>query len=104
MEVKKATKITAISAVVIVIGFVYAIVNSKIEDQLQQREIEFQYRQKFRKKNTFCREEANEGMYREMIGLVMRKDAKEFLVKCMEINGFWNVDCGSFGVCKLMGE
>ena len=30
MEFKKANKITAISAVVIVIGFVYAIVNSKI--------------------------------------------------------------------------
>ena len=105
MEFKKANKITAISAVVIVIGFVYAIVNIKIEDQQQQqRTTEFQQRQKFNKANTFCREEAGEGLYRRMIGLGMRKDAKELLVECMEQNGFWNVDCGSFGVCKRAGE
>ena len=62
MEVKKANKITAIIAFDIVIRFVYATVNSKIEDQKQQRAIEFQYKQKFRKKNIFCREEANEGI------------------------------------------
>ena len=105
MEFKKANKITAISAVVIVIGFVYAIVNIKIEDQQQQqRTTEFQQRQKFNKANTFCREEAGEGLYRRMIGLGMRKDAKELLVECMEQNGFWNVNCGRYGVCKRAGE
>ena len=29
---------------------------------------------------------------------------KEYLMECMERNGFWNVDCGSFGVCKRAGE
>ena len=102
MEVKKANKITAISAVVIVIGFVYAIVNSKIEDQQQQQRVtEFQYRQKFSRTNEFCREEAGGGNYRYLLNLGMRKDAKEYLMKCMEKNGFWNVNCGSFGVCKL---
>tara|TARA_B100001115_G_C15626943_1_gene301105 strand:+ start:195 stop:575 length:381 start_codon:yes stop_codon:yes gene_type:complete len=101
MEFKKANKITAISAVVIVIGFVYAIVNSKIEDQQQQRVTEFQYRQKFSRTNEFCREEAGGGNYRYLLNLGMRKDAKEYLMKCMEKNGFWNVNCGSFGVCKL---
>ena len=63
-------------------------VNSKIEDQQQQRAIEFQYRQKFRKKNTSCRDEANKEKYREIIGLGIRKDAKDLLVECMEINEF----------------
>ena len=102
MEFKKANKVTAISAVFIVLVSAIAIVNIKIEEQQQQqRATEFQYRQKFRKTNEFCREEAGEGNYRTMIGYGVRKDAEEFLMKCMERNGFWNVDCGSFGVCKL---
>ena len=102
MEFKKANKVTAISAVFIVLVSAIAIVNIKIEEeQQQQRTTEFQYRQKFRKTNEFCREEAGDGLYRRMIDLDMTKDAKEFLMKCMEKNGFWNVDCGSFGVCKL---
>ena len=36
--------------------------------------------------------------------LDMTKDPKEFLIKCMERNGFWNIDCGNFGLCKRMGE
>ena len=105
MEFKKANKVTAISAVFIVLVTAIAIVNTKIEDQQQQqRATEFQQRQKFNKANTFCREEAGDGLYRRMIDLDMTKDAKELLVECMEQNGFWNVDCGSFGVCKRMGE
>ena len=105
MDFKKANKVTAISAVFIVLGFAIAIVNIKIEDQQQQqRTTEFQQRQKFNKANTFCREEAGDGLYRRMIVLDMRKDAKGYLMKCMEKNGFWNVDCGSFGVCKRAGE
>ena len=105
MEFKKANKVTAISAVFILLVFAIAIVNSKIEDQQQQqRTTEFQQRQKFNKANTFCREEAGDGLYRRMIGLDMRKDAKGYLMKCMEENGFWNVDCSSFGVCKRAGE
>ena len=101
MEFKKANKVTAISAVFILLVTAIAIVNTKIEEQQQQRTTEFQQRQKFNKANTFCREEAGDGLYRRMIGLDMRKDAKEYLMKCMEKNGFWNINCGSFGVCKL---
>jgi len=100
----KANQITAISAVAIAIGVIYTIVNSKIDDQQQERSIEFQQSQKFSGTNEFCREEAGGGTYRRMIGLGMRKDAKEYLMKCMEKNGFWNIDCGSFGVCKRAGE
>jgi len=105
MEFKKANKVTAISAVFIVLVTAIAIVNTKIEDQQQeQRTTEFQQRQKFSRTNEFCREEAGDGLYRRMIGLDMSKDAKEYLMECMERNGFWNVDCGSFGVCKRAGE
>ena len=56
MEFKKANKVTAISAVFIVLVSAIAIVNSKIEDQQQQQRVtEFQYRQKFSRTNEFCR-------------------------------------------------
>tara|TARA_B100001989_G_C24174738_1_gene286002 strand:- start:22 stop:333 length:312 start_codon:yes stop_codon:yes gene_type:complete len=100
----KANQITAISAAVIAIGVVYTIVDSKIEDQQQQQEqeraIEFQQKQKFNAANRFCRENANGGMYRQAIRLDMTEDAIEFLERCMGQNGFWNVDCNSYGVCK----
>ena len=105
MEANTANKITAISAVVIALGVVYTIVNSKIDDQQQQeRSIEFQQRQKFNAANTFCREEASGGMYRRARELGLIKDAKEFLMECMEKNGFWNVECSSYGKCKRMGK
>ena len=105
MEFKKANKVTAISAVFILLVFGIAIVNTKIEDQQQeQRATEFQYRQKFNRTNEFCREEAGDESYRYLLNLGMRKEAKEYLMRCMEKNGFWNVDCGSFGVCKRAGE
>ena len=104
MEFKKANKATAISGVFIVLVSAIAIVNIKIEDQQQQRTTEFHQIQKFSRTNEFCREEAGGGTYRRMIDLDMRKDAKEYLMNCMEKNGFWNVDCGSFGVCKRAGE
>ena len=105
MEFKKANKITAISAVFIVLVTAISIVNIKIEDQQQeQRATEFQQRQKFNRTNEFCREEAGDESYRYLLNLGMRKDAKEYCMRCMERNGFWNVDCGSFGVCKRAGE
>ena len=101
MEFKKANKATAISGVFIVLVSAIAIVNIKIEDQQQQRTTEFQQIQKFSRTNEFCREEAGDESYRYLLNLGMRKEAKEYLMRCMEKNGFWNVDCGSFGVCKL---
>tara|TARA_B100001287_G_scaffold196591_1_gene166302 strand:+ start:155 stop:472 length:318 start_codon:yes stop_codon:yes gene_type:complete len=105
MEFKKANKVTAISAVFIVLVSAIAIVNSKIDDQQQQqRATEFQQSQKFNAANTFCREEASSGMYRRARELGLIKDAKEFLMECMEKNGFWNVECSSYGKCKRMGK
>ena len=105
MEANKANKITAISAVVFPIGVVYIIVNSAIKDQQQQeRSIEFQQSQKFNAANTFCREEASQGMYRRAKELGFSKNAKEFLLRCMEVNGFFDVDCSSYGKCKRMGK
>ena len=105
MEFKKANKVTAISAVFIVLVSAIAIVNIKIDDQQQQeRSIEFQQSQKFNAANTFCREEASQGMYRRAKELGFTKDAKEFLLRCIETNGFFNIDCSSYGKCKRMGK
>ena len=101
----KANQITAISAVVIAIGVVYTIVNSKIQDQLQQQKtIELQQKQKLNTANRFCTEVSMNGTYRLAKQSGKNEDAKEFLLNCMGLNGFWNVECTSYGECKLKDQ
>ena len=101
----KANQVTAFSAVVIAIGVVYIIANNIYKERQyreiqQERAIQFQKRQRFNNANTFCREEEGDGLYRRLIGLDLTSSASKFLTECMQRQGYANVDCGRYGVCK----
>ena len=98
-------QVTAFSAHVIDIGAVYIIANNIYKERQyreiqQEKAIEFQKRQRFNNANTFCREEADEGLYRELNRLDLTSSAWKYLTDCMNSQGYANVDCGRYGVCK----
>ena len=51
--------------------------------------------------NTFCREKANEGIYKRLKRLDLDSSAWKFLTDCMKAYGYENVECGyDYGVCE----
>ena len=101
----KANQVTAFSAVIIAIGVVYIIANNIYKERQyreiqQERAIEFQKRQRFNNANTFCSEEESGGTYRDLMKYDLTSSAYKFLVNCMASQGYVNVDCDRYGVCK----
>ena len=102
----KANQVTAFSAVVIAIGVVYIIANNIYKERQyreiqQERAIEFQKRQKFTNTNTACRENYADGFIRDyLFDETLKFTAQRLLKECMEVNGYANLECGRYGVCK----
>ena len=91
----KANQITAIGVSIIALFVVYIFVNGLFVGK------QYQNRKQFMDTNTFCREKANEGIYKRLKRLDLDSSAWKFLTDCMKAYGYENVECGyDYGVCE----